>query len=134
MELKDLGIKLDRLIDLLEKDKRDQADYLIASSSVRKGYNPVEVKYEHTLYNSNNIIPSQCNSISFWNIGDEDILLENSVPLKVDSLMLTYEEGHADFNTTNYRIKFLGGGVNPQLLVIRRNIIGEGSYFNQKIR
>lgn len=93
--------------------------------------NPVKSKYIFLETSKNGSIESQCNAISFINQGDEDVTIEGVYSLPVNSAMLTLGNGPSDYDTTNYAVKFAGGGLNPKLVVIKRMITGKNSYFNE---
>lgn len=93
---------------------------------------PLFIQYDFkAYYNDTNKIPSQCNTISFFNGGDVDITIGGVFDLPVGSPMLTMGNGEKDYDTTEYKITWDTVGTNPKLVVIKRNIKGNESYFNQ---
>ena len=85
---------------------------------------------ETKFYYQNATIPSNCNSITFLNLGTN--------PVNVDGIPLTTNQSIAfsgnvnEINQKNYDISFSGGGTN-QLAVIRKIYTGaiEDKYYAQ---
>lgn len=121
---------MQQVIDQLQrvyKAIKDLHNYWLNNSTV----NPVKSKNVFLEFTTSQKIPSQCSSISFINQGDENIVIEGVFTLAVGDPMLTISNGNADYDTSEYQVRFLGGGVDPKLIVIKRMITGRHSYFNE---
>lgn len=79
------------------------------------------VRYEEEIVSKTtpNLDAKKCNSITFENYGDDDVILNQSIKIN-SGTTFTLNNLPNEIIYTNFKIQFLGIGINPQLLVIRK--------------
>ena len=103
-------------------------DFLQSSFVFRQ----VRVRHVFETYNMAESILVQGSAISFKNIGDETVTINDVFTLSPTDPMFSIATTAPYFDVTEYRVKFAGGGTNPNLLVIRQVFEGnENSFFQE---
>lgn len=95
-------------------------------------FRQVRIRSVFETYNRPDSILVQGCAISFKNIGDETVTINDVFTLSPTDPMFSVATTAPNFDVTEYRIKFAGGGTNPSLLVIRQVYEGQENKFYQE--
>lgn len=79
------------------------------------------VRYEEEVLSKTtpNLDAKKCTSITFENYGDDDVILNQSIKVNAGTTF-TLDNLPNEVIVSNFKVQFLGIGIDPKLLVIRK--------------
>lgn len=79
------------------------------------------IRYEEVVINNStsNLDAKRCTSITFENYGDDDVILNQGIKINAGT-SFTFDNMPNEVILSSFKVQFLGVGIAPQLLVIKK--------------